>query len=266
MLVISFLFRNLLMLSAAPFSMVASSCQDKPAGSQEKVIYYRLGETEIPIHITDFGKPADFVCINLHDNESTSVGAARNVLPSFGGLLIRIQNKEQRLIRFVFRGDRFAFDPNRMFSYEGILASLRENGDADSLAALEVEKFAKRVLALVPAKAKYIIALHNNTNGAFSAESYRTGGDRAADAKDVVYVKTQDPDNFMLFTDKGLFKRMKNSGFNLILQDNENAARDGSLSVFCGENEINYVNIETEQGDRQSYEEMLWALLDEIAS
>ena len=35
---------------------------------------------------------------------------------------------------------------------------------------------------------------------------------------------------------------------NVILQDNKGYVNDGSLSVYCGKNEIPYINIETQKG------------------
>jgi hypothetical protein len=50
-----------------------------------------------------FGEPNGIVCINLHDNEYTSVNAAMWVLRETGGTLIRIQNKQERLIKFILK-------------------------------------------------------------------------------------------------------------------------------------------------------------------
>jgi len=85
----------------------------------------------------------DIVCINVHDNETTSVEAARSALESNGGTLIKIENNRQRMIRFKWRGHSYSFDPNRIFSRIGIEQTLKDNGRSSKQAAKEIEKFAQ---------------------------------------------------------------------------------------------------------------------------
>jgi hypothetical protein len=54
---------------------------------------------------------------------------------------------------------------------------------------------------------------------------------------------------------------MADHGYNSIWQDNVNARKDGSLSVYCGEKGKRYINIETEHGRLNQYIEMLYKLL-----
>ena len=89
-------------------------------------IFYRLGETSIPIHVSQYGEARDMVYINLHDDEQSSVDAAKSLLQNEGGMLIIFDNKNQRNIRFRLKGKTYTFDPNRMFSREGIKQSLSE--------------------------------------------------------------------------------------------------------------------------------------------
>jgi len=227
----------------------------------EKTIYYQLGEKRIPILISQYGDAKDIVCINLHDNESTSVEAARDILVKHGGLLIKINNNQQRVIRFHYRGDNYRFDPNRIFSRIGIEESLEDYGKMTEDVVDEVEKFGQRILDLITENTSCIIALHNNTNDAYSIKSYLAGSDRQYDARAVYRNPKQDPDNIALTTDSLLYQKMADSGFNTIWQDNFRATRDGSLSIWAGENERRYINIETEHGQVKEYREMLEKLL-----
>lgn len=227
----------------------------------EKTVMHRLGETKIPIIITQFGPLNNVVCINLHANEQSSVIAARNVLEERGGTLVQIVNRQQRLIRFRIKGVVYAFDPNRMFSKIGIAQSLKDNGRF-SLAALEqIEKFAKRVLLELPERSSCIVALHNNTEEAFSVRSYLPGHERQRDAREVYADSLQDVDDIILTTDSLLYRKMAEHGYNSVWQHNEKAKRDGSLSIFCGERSRRYINIETQHGKVGQYEEMLHRLL-----
>lgn len=227
----------------------------------EKTIFYKLGDKNIPIRVLQYGEVRDIVCINLHSNESTSVQAAMSVLSSKGGTLIKIDNGDQRIIRFRFKGIAYGFDPNCIFSRIGIELSLKENGRSGSQPISEIEKFAQRLLMLIPKKLSCIIALHNNTDGDYSVKSYLPKGDRKLDAKAVYADSLQDEDDIAFTTDKVLFQKMADCRYNAIWQDNINARRDGSLSVYCGEKNIRYINIETQHGKTEQYADMLGKLL-----
>lgn len=228
----------------------------------EKTILYKLGDKTIPVSISQYGNSSDIFCINLHDNEFTSVQAARLVLEQKGGILIKLDNHRQRVIRFRLRGRNYAFDPNRIFSRAGIAQTLKENGTVDPYAIAEIEKFATRLMNLIPDEATCLVALHNNTEGAYSVKSYLPGNEREQDAREVYANDKQDVDDIILTTDSILFKKMAEQGYNSIWQHNERAKKDGSLSVFYGEQNKRYINIETQHGQLAQYIEMLGRLLD----
>ena len=229
----------------------------------ETTVIYELCDISIPVKILQYGGRTGLLCINLHDNETTSVNAAKEVLQYSGGTLVKIENRKQRLIRFRFRGQSYAFDPNRMFSREGISQTLLENcGRKRNEVIDEIGKFAAFILSRIPDSVKCIVALHNNTDEAFSVKSYIQAGNREKDARDVKEQPEQDVDDIVLTTDTTLFKVMGELGYNSILQDNENARRDGSLSIWSGENGRRYINIETQHGKLDQYIEMLGKLLE----
>ncbi len=248
------------------FTILAFACA-QPAKfiPIEKTIFYELGDKTLPIRILQYGNVKDIVCINLHDNENTAVEAAQSVLELRGGILIMIGNNGQRNIRFGFRESAYTFDPNRIFSRTGIEQTLSENSQPDQWAVLEVEKFADRLLRLIPGDPTCIIALHNNTEEAYSVRSYLPGSDRQSDAKAVYMNPRQDVDDFALTTDSLLYHTMAELGYNSILQDNRKVKEDGSLSVYYGEKGKSYINIETQHGHQKQYIEMLDKLLVSLA-
>ena len=115
----------------------------------EKTTLYKLGDKNIPLKIIQYGDVTNIICINLHDNEETSVKAAKAILEERGGTMIKIENNHQRVIRFRLKGVFYAFDPNRMFSRTGIEQTLRDNRKVSKEAIAEVEKFAQQVLQLI---------------------------------------------------------------------------------------------------------------------
>ncbi len=228
----------------------------------ERTIFYKLAENLIPIKIQRYGDRNDVVFINLHDDEFTSVEAAKKILDEYGGILIEIENNLQRNIRF--RLDRYSYkvDPNQIFSKQGIKRSLDQFGKSSNGAIEEVERFGQRILQLIPAETSYIISLHNNTQGFFSALDYGPGNNRSFDSKKIYINDKQDFDDFFLTTDDELYEKLADKGFNTILQDNKNCFEDGSLSVYCGKNNIRYINCETEHGKIDQYYEMIKILMN----
>ncbi|HEY6063539.1 MAG TPA: hypothetical protein VIV35_08020, partial [Chitinophagaceae bacterium] len=227
----------------------------------EKTIFYKLGERTLPIRVFQYGDLKNIVFINLHDNENTSVDAAKSILEIKGGTLIKIENNDQRVVRFRLRGVSYGFDPNRIFSRVGIEQTLKENSRISQWAIEEVEKFSQRFLALIPDNTSCIVALHNNTNEAYSVKTYLSGNQRQFDAKAVYADSLQDVDDIIFTTDSLLYSKMAAYGYNSILQDNVNVRKDGSLSVYCGEKGKRYINIETQHGKFDQYAEMLGKFL-----
>lgn len=256
----------LLSLTAAIYSIPLPQKVNYPLHTtvfapSEKTIYHKLGEKTISFKVTQYGIGGNTCCINVHDDEATAVQAARLILEQKGGLLIRIENSAQRIISFPFKGVTYSFDPNRIFSSTGIKYTLKSNGKINPLAIAEVEKFASHILELIPDSASCVIALHNNTQGNYSIKSYQRGGNMQTDAIRVYADSWQDIDDIALTTDEKLFTKMSGFGYNSILQDNIKVTKDGSLSVYYGEQNRRYINIETEFGKTAQYKEMLSKLL-----
>lgn len=224
-------------------------------------IAFKVGTRTIPVTILQYGQPNGIVCINVHDNETASVEGAKAVLELTGGTLIKIENNKQRVVKFRLNGVTYGFDPNRIYSRIGIGQTLRDNRKYSKAAMEEIEKFAQSVLSLIPDTASCVVALHNNTDEAFSIRSYLVGGNRQRDARAVYANPLEDIDDIILTTDSLLYQQMADAGYNSIWQDNERAKRDGSLSIYYGERSRRYINIETQHGKVEQYRVMFEKLL-----
>jgi len=227
----------------------------------EKTIFYKIADNTIPLKIQQYGDRTDIVFINLHDDEATSVDAAKRILEENGGMLIEIENNAQRNIRFRLGQAFYRVDPNRIFSKEGIKKSLEELGRTSAKAIDEASKLGERILELIPDETKCVISLHNNTPGLFSALEYTAGNKRGGDSKKVYINPEEDTDDFFLTTDNSLYEELADKRYNTILQDNKNCTEDGSLSVYCGKRNIRYVNCETEHGKSEQYFQMMKTLV-----
>ncbi len=227
-------------------------------------INHKLGDNQIRIKLFQYGKKKDIVFINLHDNEATSVTAAKDLLQTNGGLLIKLGNGNKRNISFRLDGSYYTFDPNRIFSKVGIRQTLKRFKIINNKAFREVEKFAARILKLFPGELNCVIALHNNNKGGFSVNSYLPGSEYGTDAQKISVNESDEPDDFFLTTDSLLFQELSLAKYNTVWQDNLLMRQDGSLSVYCGEKKICYLNCETQFGKAKKYEEMLAAALKYI--
>ena len=244
-----------------PFFAVAQSNDANNPSTRFKpathTIIHRIGNKDIRVNTSQYGEQKDFVFVALHDNELTGLETAKSVLETSGGLLIKIENENNRNISFKLNQRWFTFDPNRMFSKTGIRKTLQTYGRSSDKAINEVDRFAKRIVQLFPKTSFCIVAIHDNTDGEYSVNNYRKGGQHANDARHITVEPLQDPDDFFLTTDSLLFQKLAARRYNVVLQHNQRAKQDGSLSVFCGRKNMRYLNCETEHGKTDRFSEMM---------
>jgi hypothetical protein len=229
----------------------------RPLVPKSNTAFYKLGDGHIRIRTLQYGDSKQLFFINLHDDEETAVSGAARLLEIHGGTLVKIENDRNRNIRFQLNGRAYMFDPNRIFSRTGIIQTLRTFGPISNNAIKELEQFAERLTQLLPPSPTCVIALHNNSDGKFSVTSYLKGHEREKDAKAVHLAPKQDADDLFLTTDSSLFQYLRKEKFNAVWQDNSNAYKDGSLSIYCGEKNICYLNCETEHGKLKQYADMI---------
>lgn len=195
--------------------------------------------------------------ISLHSNESTSIRAAKSLLPSYAGTLILIEAGGQRRIPLRQGSTRVTIDPNRVFSLAGVTRDLKRFSIFSEAEAKQCAKFGEDVIRVLGIDgSRPVIALHNNTNGGYSIDSYLEGGTEAA-ATAKVSRGPVDPDNFFLVTHPQLYAEFVKLDVNVVLQDNKNAPDDGSLSVYCGRRGIAYINVEAQHGAEAEQKKML---------
>lgn len=224
---------------------------------RERTYFYTLGDKRVTLKKTEYGSKKDVVMISLHDDETTSVKAAEEVLKKTGGILIKIDNKGERYITFTKNKRRTRFDPNRIFTVAGIKATLREqNKQRRDTYFGAVHGFAKFCLSKFPPASTYI-ALHNNDDNGLSVQSYLKGGKMENDAAAVHQNDSHDPNNFFLITDPKLFRLLRATGYNVVLQNNRKAKDDGSLSIYFGRKNKSYINIEALEGKVGEQKQMI---------
>jgi hypothetical protein len=225
-----------------------------------------LGETTVHFLVHE-REPGSAVIVNVHDDENTAVLAASAVLERQGGRLVEIDAQGKRMVSFQLSKQTYAFDPNRMFTDVGLDKTLKQNGRTSAQAKTQVQAFAAALLALLPPRVEGqpLIAVHNNTPGPpLTIHGYESGGAFAKEAAEVFVGPGQAEDDFFLVTERRHFEVLKSKGFNVVLQNNEGATDDGSLSVYCGKRGLPYVNVEALPTHQPQQEKMIETVVTEL--
>ena len=209
--------------------------------------FFEMGDSLISIVHENDDSESKILFINVHENEATSINALRFFDLGICYEFVWLQHNATRRIYFNHKEDVFSVDPNRIFSHEGIVATLAHDSICNRKAERMAKSLAHEILKYVH-DAAWIISLHNNTPDNYSIKSYLPEGDEAPNTKEVFINEEMDPDDFIYTTDEKLFLALKQKNINVILQDNVNCINDGSLSVYCGLKGIPYANVEAEDG------------------
>jgi len=196
---------------------------------------------------------------NMHENEQTSVDAAKQLMNQTGGRLLELHHGGERLITFEFQGKKYKFDPNRIFTPSGVEQTLKKynTGTIPVEVQIEIHKFAENLLRdFNVGSEKLVIALHNNTEGDYSIDSYKSGGSESTATQDIYWDPSKDSDNFFYVTSHDDFNELKNLHYNVVLQS-KHVPDDGSLSVYAGMHNIRYINPEAQEGKKGEQVKML---------
>lgn len=205
-----------------------------------------LCDTTVTFH---WHRPVDkgLMFLVIHDDENTSSQVAWDALYRYDASLLEMKNNDKYLFNLLTDSLSFLFNPNRIFSLNGIESILSRFGPCTDSVVQEIDRFARQVAGAFFYNPGCIIALHNNGNKGFSIESYVTDT-LLAKVVDSLYINPlKDPDDFFYVNDAGHFTFLKTKGYNTVLQSKGTFEDDGSLSIWCQRNGIPYINIETEQ-------------------
>ncbi len=194
-----------------------------------------LGQQKVLIEVSEGLGEKTFV--HLHQNETTALKAAKIVSQQQGAGLLTLKHAGGRTIKFTLNHQHYAFDPNRIFTDNGIKKTLQMYSHYTPKAHQAVKTLARDILKHLP-QGK-VIAVHNNRG--YSLRDYLPGHSLERDAKSLHLSAKHYYRNFYLVTLVEDFTRFKKQDLNSILQA-DNALDDGSLSVLLGKK--SYVNVE----------------------
>lgn len=218
-----------------------------------------LGATKVRLRTRE-SRPGGLTYLNLHENEQTSVQAARELLQANPGRLVELRAAGERLVSFRIGLAAHTLDPNRIFTDTGLAATLHTLGPDSPAARRAATRLREAVLAALPAPGPGpIVALHNNSGRDYSIENYAAGAKRAGDAAARHVGDAASPHDFFIVTEQRLFKPLAADGFNVVLQS-PGCEDDGSLSVWAQRAGRAYVNVEALDGHLAEQQRMLDAV------
>jgi len=220
---------------------------------------FQLGDTRVQARVTQ-SQDANPTMVNVHDDENTSVRAGKVVIHASGGRLIELVHSGRRFVAFRLDGQTYRFDPNRIYTEDGIRATLTRQKNYSEAAHAAVRGFAQQFIETFELNRQpVILALHNTGNGGLSINSYQPNRELNRAADRVHESKSRSAGDFFYVTDERFFNWLKARDFNVMLQDNTNVPDDGSMSVYFSRQGIPYLNIEANNDHLEEQIEMVGA-------
>jgi hypothetical protein len=180
--------------------------------------------------------------LHIHGNEDTAREVLNRHMETHSGIAYLIDNQDRNV---TIEGAKI--DPNRLFSRVGAEKSLRDqNPGIASDRANAVLDFLDRhredlVRHLAPRHGDLLFALHNNRGYSVTEE--------IAQSDETSLPEPQRPREFFLCTDARDFGILRQSPYNVVLQNRKPAVDDGSLSRLAAARGFRYVNLECAIGE-----------------
>jgi hypothetical protein len=244
-------------------SVVVLFMQCSPTG--EVIGSFVFYGTEVQVVKYSSGKPGPLY-FNMHDNENTSVEAARRLVGSKGGKLYELVHSGDRNICFDWADTlTYEIDPNRIYTEAGVWRELERTARRDTQVFDLVKAFGDSLLTLLNVDQQdLVVALHNNTDCRYCLYSYMEGGPYEKDALRTFQAERKEPDDFYFVTTDAHFNALQGNGFHIVQQDNAQVTDDGSLSVYCGQRGIDYINVEAEHGNLHAQKRMIRRMIKSL--
>lgn len=210
----------------------------------------RVDLSGLPFEVLHHGQSPNRYVL-LHGDEATARKVLTEQMERRAGIAHLIVSSK-RMVEI----HGLTLDPNRIFSDEGALKTLRrENPNApresiDSLVIWLREHRQELMHALLPGKGGRLFALHNNSRG-YNLEDEVAGSDETSLP---MRARTRE---FFLVTDPNDFSVLKQSPFNVLLQHTLRGEEDGSLSRYSAVHNIRYINLECALGNEEAQHRMV---------
>jgi hypothetical protein len=246
-------------LTRRAFPLTAAACWAWAADAAERRNSKTVRVASSEVRLTAIEESHGPTYFHPHENEHASAAVTRAVVREHGGRLLEIQSRGTRLISFTLNGAGYSFDPNRMFTDEGLRRNLAHYGRYSPAARDAIKPLRNAVLSYLKRAGGAIVGVDNNAVNGLNLGSYLDGAQFARDALRVAANPRAQKHNFFLVQDEKLFAALERAGFNVVLQTSE-PTDDGSLSVYCRQNGWRYVNVQAGEDQTDEQRQMLEGL------
>jgi hypothetical protein len=228
---------------------------------------FQLGDTSLALTKTWFHDPDHGLYLILHENETTARQAALDHIQKYGGIVLALEGQGKRDVAFSLAGKTWVIDPNRIFTARGIEQTLDANNPSswrkNQSAVMTAVHTAAQIILTQIGPAAAVIAVHNNLN--------HTAKDFLQDplTAGICWAGGKKTHEFYYVTCWKDYTALGAQGYTVIWQDAKKAASgqgDGSLSDFCGQRGIRYINVEAAFASSGRQRQMLEAADLSLAS
>ena len=233
--------------------------------SKTNTITYQVSDSKVDLEIYQ-GKAGGLTYFHPHEDEVTSYKVAKEIVDEYGGVLYSIVQNGERCLSVEYKNKIFIFDPNRMFTKDGIKNDLLECNEEEYNIEQElidsIYEFSTSIYNQISSNTDTLFAVHNNFNEDYNIESYLSHGTRLKKGvRDVCINQDQSLGDFFYVNGsaKDIFDAGCEAGYNCVLASDE-MDNDGSLSVLTCIQGMMYVNCEVERG----YHDKQYAMLEFI--
>jgi len=209
--------------------------------------HLHVGDSTIIINHEYLVKDSSILYLNIHEDEQTSIEAIREFNKTNPVNFTFIEHHKTRRIWFNLKKKKYSFDPNRIYTRKGRRKTIEPKQLFISKPKVILKYIANHIVSIIN-RYDVIVTLHNNTDVNYSIKSYLPGEDESENTAEVYINDTWDVDDFVYTTEKKYFEYLKTEGVNVILQKQSGYVNDGSLSIYCGQKKIKYINIEAQKG------------------
>lgn len=226
-----------------------------------------LGETAVKINVYE-NKNNDITFFAPHYNERPGAELTKKIIREKGGRLIEIESSDAngnplRNLKFQFQNESYNVDPNRIYTVNG-----RKCSNFPKQINEIITKFAADLLKIIiPAehnKHGPIVAIHNNQdvdekdlsarNRDLTAKAFVKSGAFDSQSQGVYLSNVEtDEDNFIFLSNPAFLSYFAEKDFNVVIQKPANQLfsencqiDDGSLSVYFGQKNVSYINLEAD--------------------
>ena len=221
----------------------------------------RVDDEIVWVHEYQGPRPG-FTFVSLHDDENTAAQVAREYIAREGGRLVELRHGRGRNVAIRHDGHKHWFDPNRMFTTEGLSRSLAyflALSDRNLETALAFAGAIERIINVQPGGT--IISMHNNTDDHLNINDYRKGGLYGANTREISIGNGHDTDDYFFTNDKAVFRALADSGYHAALMEESPPDDMGSLAFLALRMGAHYIVIEAQHGHLASQREMLAAVI-----